>query len=271
MSTRNLDQRVTRGLLIRFDAFCPLGQTNQLSCAEAARSIAGRVNASKTLDSSRTQKQLDAEVEIINFGLRLKSQADRIRLFEQLKGTHAPNFDALKFLTLGEQFCGDNPDRAKTIRDLCDLDLSLVLSSHLAKILARTGKLKRITASKLESFFLKAGIERPQTCRQLSAYLKAFGLVIDIQSSGQIGDAFYGLKQIAWPLFGSDILIFMQGLADANSILQQDQLGTLLQISSLWGLDVIARRLILLRSINGLVNERHFVGSDSSVLPLSQL
>jgi hypothetical protein len=260
MTQSHLEFRIARGLLTRLDAFCPITQSDRVQPASILTSIAGRVYANKNLGAQRGFKIRDEEVDIINLALRLKSQIDQNRLFSQLKGTK--QFDVLKILTLGIQFCGSSTAE-DAIEGLSDVDFSLANATLLARVLANERKLFRFVKRRSKDLLDRAGIQRPESCRDLSSFVKIFGLATDIQSIVQISEAFYALKQIAWYLFGSDVLVFMQGLADPNSSFEMDQLSILSRVTTFWSLDTISSRLIVLRSVNGFMNERRFTEQNS--------
>ncbi|HAQ81443.1 MAG: hypothetical protein CFE30_25505 [Bradyrhizobium sp. PARBB1] len=102
--------------------------------------------------------------------------------------------------------------------------------------------------------------------------MSSFGLSTELQSLAQLSDAFYALKQLKWPLFGSDLLVLLQALSDSTWSLSLKQLEILVPIAGVWRLKTIVSRLIVLRSVNNFSGEsEYFKRHSDEVLIESKL
>jgi hypothetical protein len=264
--------RVVRGFLSRLFAFCS-GPTVDRIEAEDFQSIAGSFHARQGTNPKRPPTQgVDlSDIEIINLGLRLRSQLDQHRLFDHLKGTS--KFETLRVLALGEQFCGEPIDWSQ-LETLSDTDYSIANSHLLSKIVRSTDytRLSKFLLAKIDAHQRSVGFSEIVDCKSLSVAMNSFGLSTELQTLAQLNDAFYALKQIKWPLFGSDLLVFMQALSDATWTLSLKQLEILGPIADTWKLQAIAGQLVILRSVNNFNGEsKYFRRHSEAILLQSKL
>lgn len=242
------ETRVARGVLTRLEAFCP---SNETITESPSGSLASEVHTRQLSAGKRTTKLSTeiSDVDIINLGLRLKAHVDQHRLFDRLKGTS--KFEILRVLALGEQFCGDPIDRS-AIQPMSDVDFSIASSSVLSRIIAsnRYRRLSDRLRAKLKERLEEPGYTATVDCKSLTARLRTLNLETDLHSLAVLSDAFYALKQLHWPLFGSDLLVLMQALSDATWSLTIEQLSVLVPIAELWAIGSISTQLIILRAVN---------------------
>lgn len=266
MNALHESSRLIRGLKARLEMFCPISESK--SPAEYSHSLAGQVYANRVLKPRRGSRHLKDEVdraEVIGLGLRLKAGADQSALFRRL-GT-IPGIDAVGILTMGEIFSPAELDRS-SVRDLADIDYSLANINLLVELLTEKADsgFSRIAEQLLTSRLGELGSFPIATCSSLRENIAKFGVTSKLSTISHIGDAFYALKQTYWPLFGSDLLVFFQTLADPTGELSFTQTETLLKLSHIWGLGPLASRLVLLRALNNYEGERKYFEANSTAL-----
>lgn len=92
---------------------------------------------------------------------------------------------------------------------------SLADEVHARRLSAgkRAAKLSELLQAKLREKFETTHQSPAGDCRSLAARLRTLNLETDIHSLAILSDAFYALKQLHWPLFGSDLLVLLQALS----------------------------------------------------------